>query len=393
MLILRNLLVLALALGLPGCAARTRNGSAVGTSSSADQVTLQDPTALAAPPGTTPSTSLGTTAAPVTRPALKPALPAAPSAEIANVWIPLAAWCATNNCSPPRLVEAGAQPVYAIDGATGKFTVRVTTQLATWDGLEIRLGYAPQMANDQPMLHALDLAKTVKPLLTSPAPQRLPERPTIVLDPGHGGTDAGAKSVLGPYYEKSYTLDLAFRLRDLLTAAGWRVHLTRTRDVDMPLADRVAFAERHRADLFVSLHFNSLAPNQVESGLETYCLTPAGLPSNLTRGYADDLTQVWPNNAFDVENLHLAARVHRALLRATTMTDRGIRRARFLGVLRNQNRPAILVEAAYISNPSQAQQVASAAFRQKLAEGLAGALLGSRQTASEPAPARATTGQ
>ena len=99
-------------------------------------------------------------------------------------------------------------------------------------------------------------------------------------------------------------------------------------------ADRVAFAEAHHADLFISLHFNSAAPDEKQAGLETYCLTPTGMSSTLIRGYNDFWSDNFPNNGFDAENLQLAVRLHAALLRATGLEDRGVRRARFIGVLR-----------------------------------------------------------
>jgi N-acetylmuramoyl-L-alanine amidase len=144
--------------------------------------------------------------------------------------------------------------------------------------------------------------------------------------------------------------------------------------VDLPLSKRVAFAEACQADLFLSLHFNSAAPNDREAGLETYCLTPTGLPSNVDRGYGDDPALAFPNNAFDAENLQLALRVHRALLQVNGRLDRGVRRARFLGVLRGQNRPAVLVEGGYLSNPSEARRIADPEYRQRLAEGIAQAV-------------------
>src|SRR5207245_3292593 len=65
------------------------------------------------------------------------------------------------------------------------------------------------------------------------------------------------------------TLDWARRLAPLLVSNGWTVFLTRTSDVDVSLSNRVAFAEAHHADLFVSLHFNSAAPDKRQNGLET----------------------------------------------------------------------------------------------------------------------------
>jgi N-acetylmuramoyl-L-alanine amidase len=161
----------------------------------------------------------------------------------------------------------------------------------------------------------------------------------------------------------------------LLAANGWRVYLTRTGDTDLALSNRIAFAETHKAGVFVSLHFNSSAPNDQQAGLETYCLTPAGMPSAVTRGYGDDLGLAFPNNAFDPQNLQLALRVHRALLQVNGRHDRGVRRARFLGVLRGQHCPAVLVEGGYLSNPQEARRIADPAYRQKLAEAVAQALV------------------
>jgi N-acetylmuramoyl-L-alanine amidase len=98
------------------------------------------------------------------------------------------------------------------------------------------------------------------------------------------------------------------------------------------------------------------------------------MPSTITRGYHDDLALAFPNNAFDAENLRVALQVHRALLQVNGRHDRGVRRARYLSVLRGQNRPAILIEGGYLSNPLEARRIADPAYRQKLAEAVAGAL-------------------
>src|SRR6185369_12046675 len=121
-------------------------------------------------------------------------------------------------------------------------------------------------------------------------------RRTIVLDPGHGGADSGTRSAQNRL-EKNYTLDWAIRTERLLTNAGCRVFLTRRNDVDTSLAERVMLADRVHADLFISLHFNSTFPQTQASGIETYCLTPTGMPSTLVRGYTDDERALFPNNA------------------------------------------------------------------------------------------------
>src|SRR4029077_10804117 len=117
------------------------------------------------------------------------------------------------------------------------------------------------------------------------------------------------------------------------------------------------FAEAHHADLFISLHFNSAAPDKKQAGLETYCLTPMGMPSTLTRGFADLTYESLPNNNFDAQNLQLAVLLHKTLLHASGEEDRGVRRARFIGVLRGQKRPAVLIEGGYLSNPHEAARI------------------------------------
>jgi len=196
----------------------------------------------------------------------------------------------------------------------------------------------------------------------------------LVLDPGHGGANVGTHSLRDGRFEKEFTLDWARRIKTLLATNGWTVWLTRTNDSDITLSNRVAFAEAHHADVFISLHFNSAAPDTKQNGLETYCLTPMGMPSTLTRNFSDLWTNRFPNNAFDAENLQLAVRLHAALLRGTAEEDRGIRRARFMGVLCGQRRPAVLIEGGYLSNTREAEKIESAEFRQKLAEAVASAL-------------------
>jgi N-acetylmuramoyl-L-alanine amidase len=291
-----------------------------------------------------------------------------------ETWVPLQRWSKTLGSVAVNRVTA-AVPTYALRTSNGVFILRLGSQVADWDGLELRLGFAPQMIDGQLYVHTLDLAKTVQPAVGNSPGLCRGTNPVIVIDPGHGGENAGTKSVLGSHYEKEYTLDWALRLQALLATNGWDVWLTRSNDTDLAISNRVAFAEGHKADLFLSLHFNSAAPNQTEAGLETYCLTPAGMPSSLTRGYADDAAQSFPNNTFDAENLRLALRVHRALLQVNGNHDRGVRRARFPGVLRGQNRPAILIEGGYLSNPHEARLIADPAYRQKLAEAVAKALL------------------
>jgi len=287
-------------------------------------------------------------------------------------WLALDHWSQLNGFGRPRRISLFPLKC-VLTTAKGLLSIAAGSRAARWNGLEIQLGFAPRAVGGELLVHALDVRKNFLPLLDN-APAPAGTNRVIVLDPGHGGGNTGAKNVWNGADEKEFTLDWALRVAELLEARGWIVFLTRTNDMEVPLAERVAFAEQHGADLFVSLHFNSSYPRREEAGLETYCLTPTGMPSNLTRGYDDDPSQVFPNNAFDAQNFQYALRLHRALLQANGNQDRGVRRARFLGVLRGQNRPAVLLEGGYLSNPQEARRIADPRYRQALAEAVAGAI-------------------
>jgi len=326
-------------------------------------------------PAPTPTPTPTPTPAPTPQPPLPIPPPApAPTNEVVETWVPLLRWCKVNGLGAPCPLGLTPSPGYALNTTNGVFVLRIGMQSAHWDGMELRMGFAPQMIGGQPFLHTLDLKKTLQPLINGTPMSFLKINPTIVIDPGHGGDDAGTRSALGKRYERDYTLDWARRLESLLATNGWQVFLTRSNDTHLSISNRIAFAEQHKAGLFLSLHFNSAAPNEHESGLETYCLTPTGMASSVTRGYGDDSALAFPNNAFDAENLLLASWVHRALLQVNGRHDRGVRHARYLGVLRGQNRPAILVEGGYLSNPLEARRIADPAYRQRMAEAVAKAV-------------------
>ena len=321
----------------------------------------------------------GTNAVPVAPPPVKPPAPCIPPPPVTTtnrftpVWIPLELWTRSNGLTAPVRIPAGTQASYAITTPRGVLAIKTGSRNAHWDGMNLQLGYAPQETNGHLFVHSLDARKNLQPLLAAVSFPAGSNR-VIVIDPGHGGINAGARSILGFFYEKEYTLDWAKRIAPLLAKNGWTVFLTRTNDTDVSLSNRVAFAEAHRANLFLSLHFNSAGPNADANGLETYCLTPTGMPSTLTRDFEDNLSLVFPNNSFDEQNLQYAARLHRALLTVNGNLDRSICHARFMGVLRGQHRPAVLLEGGYLSNPREARHIADSTFRQKLAVAVAKAL-------------------
>ena len=291
----------------------------------------------------------------------------------ALTWTSLNRWAAENKLSSPRRLTNSPVASYAVTSPQGTFILEIGSREATWRGLEILLGFTPEIIDGQVFVHGLDLQKNLEPLLLG-GPFTFGTNRVLVLDPGHGGSNTGTHNLADGRFEKEFTLDWARRIEALLVTNGWTVWLTRTNDADVSLSNRVAFADAHHADVFISLHFNSAAPETEQNGVETYCLTPTGMPSTLTRGYSDLWTDHYPDNACDADNLRLAVRLQAALLRGAGAADRGVRRARFMSVLQGQKCPAVLIEGGFLSNTDEANKIESAGFRQKLAEAVAGAL-------------------
>jgi N-acetylmuramoyl-L-alanine amidase len=295
-----------------------------------------------------------------------------PRAPIGDWW-DLEHWLVERGWSALHPVPHGREVRQESDGVGGTLAVMAGQKKSWWNGTQVWLGFEPRMEKGRLLVHRLDLQSHFEVLMTPMAPVVLRDR-SVMIDAGHGGRNAGTRSIAGNRFEKEFTLDWAERLRVLLEGKGWRVVMTRTNDVDLGLAERVALADAAGVSLFVSLHFNSGFPNREAAGLETYTLTPRGMASHVVRDYVDEPGRSFPNNAHDAVNLRLAMGVHRALLATTGQADRGVRHARFMEVLRQQDRPAVLIEGGYLSNPHEAARVQTEEFRQTLAEAVAAGL-------------------
>ena len=196
----------------------------------------------------------------------------------------------------------------------------------------------------------------------------------IVIDAGHGGKDPGIMSKPYNYAEKAATLDTALRLKIILEKLGFEVFLTRDKDNYVELTDRCDFANKLKADLFISLHFNGGGPKDTTtSGLETYCLTVAGESStNQSKKTATSI--MLPGNRLDALNVLLAWSVHLRTVNTLGTEDRAVKRARF-AVLKSLNCPGILVEGGFISSQTEGAQIANPNYRQKLAESVAAGII------------------
>jgi N-acetylmuramoyl-L-alanine amidase len=290
-------------------------------------------------------------------------------------WVSLQDWCNQNKLSAPQITKENPTNInVAIRSDNGVFAFEPPRRNARWNGTLIGVGFPPVFTNQTVLVNAIDVNKVLQPLLLLTNESLRKKGGILVIDAGHGGTNnKGALSNDKKLVEKNLTLDWARRVQKALEGSQWQVFMTRTNDIDLSLTQRVVFAEAKKADLFISLHFNSYSkPN--EAGLETYCMTPVGMASHVTRDFAYDINVTVPNNEFDVENLMLAHDLHRAMLRKTGRKDRGVRRARFMTVLKDQRRPSVLLEGGYLSNPEEAKLIATPEYRQKLAEAVAEAL-------------------
>jgi N-acetylmuramoyl-L-alanine amidase len=234
--------------------------------------------------------------------------------------------------------------------------------------LPIHLGFPSVESKGQLFIATADYKQVLQPILT---PQVFKDRPglrRIVIDAGHGGKDSGARNDAHGLLEKNLTLDVSRRLKALLERAGFEVVMTRDSDVYIPLAQRPKVANRAKADLFISLHFNA-AGSASASGFESYALTPQHQASSkYPRPTSKDAVR-FPANDQDPWNALIAYHLERALVQGLGGPDRGMKRARF-AVLKHLDCPGVLTELGFVSHAETAKKLRSPAFRQTLAQSL-----------------------
>ena len=258
-----------------------------------------------------------------------------------------------------------------------RFTLEANQKDFYFDKLRVFLGAPALRQKDTLWLSKLDVVKIIAPLYRPADHVTMlpPEAPKlIVIDPGHGGIDPGTQNEKLKLNEKTFTLDVAQRLEKLLAARGWKVLLVRDKDTELSkdkkadLLMRSDFANRRKADLYLSIHFNNAGP--AVSGVETYSLAPQSMLSAGAE-QPDEMTKTaYPGNRLDYANLLFGESLHRAMIAGLKSPDRGYKHAR-QAVLRMLDCPGALVECAYLSNEAEARRVATPEFRQTIAESLA----------------------
>ncbi len=234
--------------------------------------------------------------------------------------------------------------------------------------LPIYLGFPTLESSGRLYMAKADYLHVLQPILTPQAFSGKPSLRRIVIDAGHGGTDVGAKNDAYRLYEKDLTLDVSRRLKSMLQQAGYEVVMTRDSDVFIPLERRPLIANRENGDLFLSIHFNAAGSSTAE-GFETFALTPQYQASSKYSKPGRGDSKRYAANDQDPWNTLLGYHVQRALVQRVGGPDRGLKRARW-AVLRELDCPGVLVELGFVSNPSTAQKLRTAVFRQTLAQSL-----------------------
>ena len=252
--------------------------------------------------------------------------------------------------------------------------------------------------SDPPRL-LFDFPRAPEPSPRAPAARAPGPLRTLVLDAGHGGHDSGAVGP-GGLMEKDLVLDVTRRVATLVEAGlpGIKVLLSRKSDYFVPLRERTSFANRERADLFVSIHANAHREAASE-GVETYFLSseasdnasrqvaaaensvvqlekqaPRGSRTDVVKAILWDLAQ----SGFQQESSRLAEVVQDSMTQSLKIPNRGVKQAGFY-VLGGAAMPAILVEIGFVTNPKEERKLKDSNYRDEIAHAIFAGIAGYKQ--------------
>lgn len=186
----------------------------------------------------------------------------------------------------------------------------------------------------------------------SVTPPLLPSRWTVVLDPGHGGRDAGTQSIAKPrQQEKTLTLTTARLVQGYLQRSGYQVWMTREDDRFVALEQRAKWANEKHPRLFVSIHYNA-APSSEAQGIEVYFYTSK------------------EKNERTAHSKRLAQMILRHAIAQTGAKSRGVKSGNY-AVIRETTMPAVLVEGGFVTNEMELSKLKDPLYLQRLASGVA----------------------
>ncbi|HUG36064.1 MAG TPA: N-acetylmuramoyl-L-alanine amidase [Candidatus Limnocylindrales bacterium] len=331
----------------------------------------------------------------------------------------------------PYTVESGAEEIrlrlrgLALSGARAQeigdgLVEQVTLEPAGGDAvLRVKLdstaGQVKDFSLQDPFRVVVDIYRPKEPVAQDMARPAPPPLQLVVLDAGHGGHDPGATGPSG-LTEKEVVLDVTKRVARMVEEGrlGVKVALTRSTDVFVPLRDRTNFANKQRADLFVSIHANA-HPRSVSEGVETYFLSSEAtdnearqvaaiengvvqLETPASRVRTDALKSIlWDlaQSEFQQESSFLAETVQDSMTRSLRLVNRGVKQAGFY-VLGGAAMPAILVEIGFLTNPKEEKKLGTPDHREAVAKAIYAGLVEykrryDQRTRTVLAPARNAT--
>jgi N-acetylmuramoyl-L-alanine amidase len=274
--------------------------------------------------------------------------------------------------------------IVALTNRTWRLVFTKDSRNMELNGVNVSLSFPIALRNGTGYLAQADVEKTLRPVFVPPKNRPGAAIRNITLDPGHGGKDPGFQ--VGPYQEKKYTLLLALELRDQLKRAGFNVSLTRTTDKAVDKHERPGIAQGQGADLFISLHWNTVTAGKAEvQGAQTYSLTPAGAPSSSDSGEDLSDTGARAGNPNDDKNMFLAYVIQKSLVNNLGVEDHGARRARYT-VLCGAEMPAVLIEGGYMSNPAESRRIYDPAYRKRMASAIVQGITAYQRQVEQPLP-------
>ncbi|HEY9690942.1 MAG TPA: N-acetylmuramoyl-L-alanine amidase [Oculatellaceae cyanobacterium] len=233
-----------------------------------------------------------------------------------------------------------------------------TVEIQVIPSAGVEIGELNQISNQLVAVQLKQNRLGSSPITTIPIPPPVQNNPSVglpsipnskivvIVDPGHGGKDPGAIGYRG-LREVDVILPIAKQVTALLEQRGIKVVMTRSADYFVDLAPRVDLAARVGADLFVSIHANSISKRPDVNGLETY---------------------------YYGGGQRLAQTIHNSIRQSIDINNRGVRSARFY-VLRRSSMPATLVEVGYLTSPQESQKLADPNYQRQMAEAIARGVL------------------
>ena len=270
-----------------------------------------------------------------------------------------------------------------------------TLRLVIEDSQKVRISFKKD--SDELVVHMVasskgKSAKSIKKVVANvekpSSPKRIDRDKIIVIDAGHGGKDPGAVGYKN-YREKVVVYEISKELKNILNARGYRVYMTRDSDKYLKLSERTVFANKKKADVFISIHANAVDKKNAHKaeGIECYFLSPSrskraervaakenSADLSEMNKYGKDTFLNFLNSHKIVASNKLAIDLQRGMLgelnKNYKVKDGGVREGPFW-VLVGAQMPAVLVEVGFISHPAEAKRLVDPTYRKRLALGLA----------------------